>query len=315
MLILDADTTRGLLGHAECVDLMANAMRAISSGDVVAPVRQVIPLGEQDNFFVMPGALAGGPVYGAKLVNLVPDNPKRGLPNVQGLIVLFDHETGVPMALVDGTAVTYIRTAAASALATRELARPDAKSLGLFGAGTLAAEHVQAITTVRDLEIIRVCDRTPDKADTFAEQWRAETGLDVCAAEPAETAACDIVTAVTNAPEPVIAGRCLQPGAHLNLVGAHAPEHREADSEAVCRSRIFVDSIDAALQESGDLLIPIAEGALARSDIAGEIGAVLSGTLPGRQSDEQITLYKSLGHVAQDLYAAAHVYTQALKIP
>lgn len=313
MLILNAETTRELLGHAACVDVMESAMCALSSGAVEAPVRQVIPLGDRGHFFVMPGALAGGPVYGAKLVNLVPDNPQRGLPNVQGYIVLFDHDSGTPMALVDGTAVTYIRTAAASALATRKLARPNAKTLGLFGAGTLAAEHLQAIATVRTLKEVRVCSRSTDQADTFARQWSARTGLKVVAAEPPATAGCDIVTAVTNAPEPVIEGRWLQPGAHLNLVGAHAPEHREADSEAVCNARIFVDSLAAALKESGDLIIPMAEGALAESEIAGEIGQVLTGALPGRESDEQITLYKSLGHVAQDLYAAAHVYALASK--
>ena len=313
MLILNADTTRSLLDHAGCVDVMAQAMSAFSAGKVDAPVRQVIRLGEQGHFFVMPGAITSGPVYGAKLVNLVPDNPQRGLPNVQGFIALFDHETGVPLALVDGTAVTYVRTAAASALATRELARRNAKTLGLFGAGTLAGEHLLAIATVRELEEIRICDRTAEKAAAFANHWSARTGLRIIAAQPADTAACDIVTAVTSAPEPVIAGHWLQPGAHLNLVGAHSPEHREADSDAARRARIFVDSMDSALSEAGDILIPLAQGEIDEGSIIGEIGAVLNGDVAGRQNDSQITLYKSLGLAAQDLFAADHAYRQALE--
>lgn len=313
MLILNAESTRNLLDHASCVDVMARAMSAFSAGQVDAPVRQVIKLGEQGHFFVMPGAIDGGPVYGAKLVNLVPDNPQRGLPNVQGFIALFDHDTGAPIALVDGTAVTYIRTAAASALATRELARPEATSLGLFGAGFLAAEHVQAISTVRDLKEIRVFDRDPEKSGTFARHWSARTGLTVLAAEPRDTAACDIVTAVTNAPEPVIAGRWVQPGAHLNLVGAHSPAHREADSDAIRRSRVYVDSMEGALSESGDILIPLAHREIDKGSIIGEIGAVLNGDIAGRQNDSQITLYKSLGLAAQDLFAAYHAYRKALE--
>lgn len=252
-------------------------------------------------------------MYGAKLVNLVPDNPQRGLPNVQGFIVLFDHETGVPLALVDGTTITYIRTAAVSALATRELARLDARTLGLFGAGTLAAEHLQAISTVRELARVSVCDRTHKKARDFAEHWSAKTGLRVEAAEPAETAACDIVTAVTNAPEPVIAGRWLRPGVHLNLVGAHAPEHREADSETARRARIYVDSLEAAMSEAGDIIIPLGQGDIDESVIIGEIGRVLNGEIGGRQDNDQVTLYKSLGLAAQDLFAANLAYRKALE--
>ena len=313
MLILNADTTRSLLGHAECVEVMARAMSAHSSGRVDAPVRQVLELGSQGHFFVMPGAISGGPVYGAKLVNLVPDNPQRGLPNVQGFIVLFDHETSVPLALVDGTTVTYIRTAAVSALATRELARPDAHTLGLFGAGTLAAEHLQAISTVRELTEIRVCDRTRQKARDFADVWSSKTGLRLEATEPAATAACDIVTAVTNAPEPVIAGRWLHPGVHLNLVGAHAPEHREADSETARRARIYVDSLEAAMSEAGDIIIPLEQGDIDESMIIGELGCVLNGEIAGRQDNDQVTLYKSLGLAAQDLFAADYVYRKALE--
>ena len=312
MLILNADTTRALLDHAECVNVMACAMSAHSSGRVKAPVRQVIPLGDHGHFFVMPGAMADGPVYGAKLVNLVPGNPQRGFPNVQGFIVLFDHETGVPLALVDGTTVTYIRTAAVSALATRELARPDARSLGLFGAGTLAVEHLHAVSAVRDLEEVRVCDRTADKAHAFADRWSVQTGLKIEASEAAETAACDIVTAVTNSPAPVIAGRWLRPGAHLNLVGAHSPEHREADSETARRARIYVDSLEAAISEAGDIIIPLEQGDIDESMIVGEIGSLLNGDITGRQDSGQITLYKSLGLASQDLFAASHAYSKAI---
>jgi ornithine cyclodeaminase len=231
---------------------------------------------------------------------------------VQGFVTLFDGITGSPSALIDGAEITRIRTAAVSALATRALARADASSHGILGAGVQAASHMQAIACVRSIERVLVWARDYGKAQRFAARQSGRNGFRVTAVENAEeAAACDIVSVVTNSPEPVLRGAWLRPGTHLNLVGSHEPQHREADTDAVTRAALYVDSLGGALSEAGDLLIPIAENRLSPEDIIGEIGEVLADTAPGRRDDQQITLYKSLGMVAQDLFAAEYVLRKA----
>jgi ornithine cyclodeaminase len=313
MLIVNAEQTRRLLPMAECIEVMDRAMRAASAGKVDAPERIIAPLADGISYFiVMPGSTTESNVYGAKLVSLHPGNPSRGRPAVQGFVTLFDGITGSPSALIDGAEITRIRTAAASALATRELARADASTHGILGAGVQAAGHLEAIACVRGIERVLVWARDYGKAQQFAAGQSGHLGFRVTAVENAEeAAACDIVSVVTNSPEPVLRGAWLRPGTHLNLVGSHEPQHREADSDAVTRAAVYVDSRRGALREAGDLLIPMAEGHFSAPDIVGELGEVLDGTAPGRQDDQQITLYKSLGMVAQDLFAAEYVLRQA----
>lgn len=307
LLQIGAAEVREALPMAKCIDLMAEAMCALSSGKFDAPPRRVEPL-EGGHFFLMPGSMRRGPFFGAKLVSLIPANPERGLPVMQGYVALFDHDSGAPLALVDGAAVTYLRTAAISALATRTLARPEANSHGIFGAGRLAEEHLRAIAAVRPVTETRVWARNPERARDFAVQMREETGMAVVASDRREAAACDIVSTVTNAAEPVLQGRWLSAGCHVNLVGAHRPDHREADSDTVAGAAIYVDTRAGALREAGDLLIPMAEGRLSETDLRGELGEALAGTAQGRCDARERTLFKSLGHVAQDLYVAAAVY-------
>jgi ornithine cyclodeaminase/alanine dehydrogenase-like protein (mu-crystallin family) len=307
LLQIGASEVREALPMADCIDLMAEAMRAVSSGDFDAPPRQVEPL-EGGHFFLMPGSMRRGPCFGAKLMSLIPTNPGRGLPVMQGFVVLFDHDSGAPLALVDGAAITYLRTAAVSALATRTLARPEALSHGIFGAGRLAEEHLRAIAAVRPVTETRVWTRKPQRARDFAERMRNETGMAVVASDPRDAAACDIVSTVTNAAEPVLQGRWLSAGCHVNLVGAHRPDRREADSDTAAGAAIYVDTRAGALREAGDLLIPMTEGRLGEPDLRGELGAVLAGAAEGRRDARERTLFKSLGHVAQDLSAAAAVY-------
>ncbi len=307
MLILGAEDVRRLLPMCDCIEAMDRAMRAVSAGHAQTPDRIVATLpDDRGYFFAMPGSCEQPAAFGAKLVSLLPGNPARGRPTVQGFVTLFDAETGAPAALLDGAEITRIRTAAASALAARVLARPDASTHGILGAGVLAAAHLEAMTCVRSIERVKIWARDPAKAQAFAA--RHATGTDVAieaVADPAVAAACDLVSVVTNASAPVLRGDCLQAGAHLSLVGAHEPASREADSEALARARIYVDSMAGALREAGDLLIPLAEGRIERNHILGEIGQVLTGRVPGRLADTDITLYKSLGLFAQDLFAAA----------
>ena len=279
------------------------------------PLRMFTPLADGNGSFgLMPGSTLDPPYFGAKVISLLPGNPAKGLPMVQGFVSLFDHETGKPIALIEGASVTAIRTAAASGLATRVLARKDARTHGIFGTGVQAVTHIDAVNCVRDIDEILVWGRDLDKTRQFARQQSERIKAEVRATDdPAEVAGCDIVSTVTAATRPILEGDWLRPGCHLNLVGVHTPEAREADTRAIERSRVYVDLMESAMSEAGDLLIPIGEGAIDRSHILGEIGQVLAGDVPGRAGDSEITLYKSLGIVAQDLFAAACIYARALE--
>jgi ornithine cyclodeaminase len=314
MLIINRKEVERLLPMAACIDVMSDAMRAASAGAVAMPLRLFTPLADNSGSLgLMPGSTLEPPFFGAKVISLRFDNPAKGLPTVQGFVSLFEHGTGTPVALIEGSSVTAIRTAAASGLATRELARRDARTHGVFGTGVQAVTHIDAVACVRDIDRVVVWGRDPEKVRRFAAQQSERTELEVKATDdPAEAAACDVVSTVTAANEPVLGGEWLRPGCHVNLVGVHTPDAREADTEAVRRARVYVDLMESAMNEAGDLLIPIAEGAISKAHILGEIGQVLAGTVPGRTGASDITLYKSLGIVAQDLFAAAHIYARAL---
>jgi ornithine cyclodeaminase/alanine dehydrogenase-like protein (mu-crystallin family) len=301
------------LPMAACIDVLADAMRAASGGAVSMPLRMFTPLADDSGSFgLMPGSTLDPPFFGAKVISLLPGNPARGLPMVQGYVSLFDHGTGRPVALIEGASVTAIRTAAASGLATRELARANARTHGLFGTGVQAVTHIDAVACARDIREVVVWGRDAEKTRRFAKEQSARVRADVRATDdPAEAAGCDVVSMVTAATQPVLKGEWLKPGCHVNLVGVHTPTAREADTAAITRSRVYVDLMESALNEAGDLLVPIGEGAIDERHILGEIGQVLAGAVPGRTDESDITLYKSLGIVAQDLFAAAHIYARA----
>lgn len=311
--IVDAEGTRARLPMKDCIQAMAVAMAAVSRKSVTIPSRIIFPLATGSDFLaVMPGSVADPPIHGAKIVTLYPGNPVRGRPAIQGFIALFDPQSGAPVALVDGAEITAMRTAAASALATRLLARSQARTLGILGCGVQASSHLEAIALVRDIEEVRVWGRSFDKAKAFAERHtRTFRGRIQAVYSGEDAAASDVVCAVTGADEPVLRSKWVQPGTHINLVGAHSPSKREADTPLIARSRLFVDSIDCVLQESGDVLIPLQKGAIDVSHIVGEIGSVLLGEVEGRQSEADVTIYKSLGLVAQDLIAAHAVIVAA----
>ena len=301
----DADTVRRVLRMDACIDLMADTQAAISRGEITPPLRSFVPVaGGQAGMGIMPGDTPSA--FGAKLVSLFAGNPARGLPMIQGCILLFDRESGAPAALVEGASVTGIRTAAASGAATRALAREDASVLALLGYGVQAETHLEAMRCVRPVREVRVWGPSLEKAGSFAAA-HAEEGLTVTAVETAGEAVsgADLVCAVSAASEPVIEGGWLASGCHLNLVGSHSPKTREADGETMGRARVFTEITDFAMKEAGDILLAIDEGFLTEDDLAGEIGAVIDGASEGRRSEDEITLYKSLGNVAQDL-AAAH---------
>ena len=312
--VFDAEAVRQRLPMARCIDLLTDLHASISRGEVELPLRSGVPLPFEpegsNTLLVMPGALPDPAVFGAKLLSIYPDNgnAQRPLPVIQGHVLLFDGANGSPLALVDAASLTAIRTAAASGAATRALARSDASTLALLGYGVQAESHLEAMRAVRSVEQVRVWGPNPEKAAAFADRF-SDSELRIEAVSSAEDAVTDahLVCAVTASTTPVIQGQWLSPGCHLNLVGAHSPSTREADGATLARVRIFTEITEFALAEAGDLLLAMEEGAIERSAIAGEIGDVLNEEIAGRERDDQITLYKNLGNVAQDLVAAYHV--------
>lgn len=308
--VFDAQAVEARLPMSRCIDLMAEVQAAISRGEISLPLRTFLPLDEPANgLLVMPGMLNAPPVFGAKLLSLFPGNRDSELPVIQGQVLIFDGTNGRPLALIEAASLTAIRTAAASAAATRVLANEDADTLALLGYGVQAHSHLEAMRAVREIGEVRVWGPDPDRAAAFAARYADDLSIHPVPSAEAAIRGADLICAVTAATEPVIHADWIGPGCHLNLVGTHSPATREADGRTLERARVFTEITQFAMAESGDILLAIEEGSLTEADIAGEIGAVINGALPGRQSPDQITLYKSLGNTAQDLAAAYAVLT------
>ena len=306
MRVIGREEVRERLTYDLCIPLVRQAMIALSAGETRQLLRSIIPLAEGRMFGIMPGALGEREVFGAKLVSVFPENFSRGLQSHQGVVVLFDGDSGAPLCVVHAGEITAIRTGAASAVATDALARPDSARLALLGYGEQARSHARAIAHVRRLSEITVWGRSPERADAFAAALGAEFELPVAACATAEAAVgdADIVCTVTAAKEPILLGRWLKPGAHVNVVGSSYAGPVEVDHDLVVRSRFIADSREGVLRQAAEFLKAKEAGLVGDEHVVGEIGQVLSGALEGRQSPEQITVYKSLGHVVQDLAAA-----------
>ncbi len=296
-----------------CVEAMAVAMRAVSAGETDVPLRTHLPIrGTSGKLVVMPGSMAGLGVFGLKIVSKYPRPAGSQLGSHVGMVILFDSESGVPLALLEGGTLTEIRTAAASALATRLLAREDAAVLAILGTGAQAERHALAIPAVRKIQHLRLWGRTQVRAQALAERLSAQldASVEVCSSAEAAVRGADVICTTTSSPTPILHGQWLSPGAHVNLVGAAVPTSAEADSTCLQRARIYVDSRSAAAAEAGELRQALVAGCIGEDAIIGEIGEVMLGNIPGRTHPAQITLYKSLGMAAQDL-AAARVALQA----
>lgn len=305
-----------LLTMTLCIDAVQDAMSAVSSKRVSNPPRVFTGVNDcGGQLGLMPGAAAGLPVYGTKVLSLQPGNELRGYPAIQGAVLLFDQDNGAPVALIDGKSITAIRTAAASGFATKLLAKENASTHGIIGTGVQARYHAEAILNARaSISHTLIWGRDEGKAQRLvAELSDRMPGQFLVADTIEEAVRCDVVSTVTGTTEPLLQGRWLQAGAHINLVGSHEPHKREADTKAIVSSSVYVDHLEGAMSEAGDLLIPISEGRFAKEDIVGEIGALGLGQIAGRRTDVDITLYKSLGLFAQDLYAAWAVLQAAQK--
>jgi ornithine cyclodeaminase/alanine dehydrogenase-like protein (mu-crystallin family) len=312
--ILRSADVHSLLPMSECIDLMHRTMSAVSEGRVVLPLRSVLIMpGELGMMGNMPGYLAEPECFGVKLVSLIPRNKPPQYSSHLGIVLLFEVEHGQPVAMLDAAEITAIRTAAASGLATRLLAKPDASDLAILGAGEQASSHLEAMLCARKLRRIRVWGRDEAKAAAFADAQGTKHKITIeVAGTPREAVAgADIICTVTKAREPILLGEWIEPGAHLNVVGSSISTTAEIDTPAVVKSRFFVDYRSSTITEGGEYLRALRAGAITPEHILGEIGEVANGSKTGRTSPRDVTLYKSLGIAPQDLASAHYVLQKA----
>ena len=310
MLVLNEREVEELLDPEGCLQAMAEALTALAQGEAFLPLRLIVrPPSESSLLGLMPVHRGGdSSLYGLKTVAVVPDNPTRGLDPHQGTVTLFDGVSGQTVAVMNASPITAIRTAACSALATRELARQDARVLAIVGAGHQAQAHLPALLGVRDFEDIRVSGRTAESAQMLADVDERVSAVD--SVEQAVRGA-DVVVTVTNSSEPVLRREWLKEGAHVNAVGACFPHTRELDSATVAASAFFVDKRESAENEAGDYLLALQDGAIQPGHIRAELGEVLIGTDPGRTTPDELTVFESLGIAVEDLFAAEYVVRRA----
>jgi ornithine cyclodeaminase/alanine dehydrogenase-like protein (mu-crystallin family) len=316
MIVLSARDVSKLLPMTDAIKVVQEAMIGVARGEASLPLRHAIDVGGVNKLGIMPGVLSDGGVYGVKLLSLFPGNPANGLSSHIGAMVLFSPDTGEVSAMISADALTAIRTAAASAAATRVLAREDASVLAIVGTGEQAESHVQAISAVRDIREVRVAGRDYLKARAFTD--RMSDHYDSIVFKPAQNVQAavkdaDIVCTVTSSAKPVLFANWLARGTHVNAVGASMPIHQEIDQSVILASEIFVDYRPSAFAQAREIIDALASGVLRETDILAEIGAVYSGDHQGRSDEDAITLYRSLGVASQDLACAEFVRLKAIE--
>jgi len=311
-LILRKSEVEALLSMRACIRLMEEALASLSRGEVTLPLRPVLRIGDRNAFAVMPAYSQSLRAASAKLITVFPDNHGTALDSHQGAVVLFDGNDGRLLALMDAASITAIRTAAVSGVATRLLARTNAGTAAILGSGVQARAHIDAMLAARDVKRIVIWSRDERHAYSLAD-GNARSGVTFDVANTVEAAVrdADVVCTVTAAREPVLRGEWLRPGTHVNAVGASLATARELDSDAVKCARVFVDRRESALNEAGDLLIPMREGVIAANHIVAELGEILVAQAEGRRDDDEITLFKSLGIAVEDLAAAQYLHARA----
>lgn len=317
MLALTADDIRALVPMRDAIDLMKEAFRDLSSGAASAPLRTPIDVpAERAVSLFMPAAVPSVGGLGLKVVSVFPNNPSRGLPTIHALVCLISPEDGTPLAIMDGTYLTALRTGAVSGAATDLLARASARVLALFGTGAQAVTQAQAVCAVREIAAIRVVGRSAAKAEAFIGRMRAldaTTAAKMTVARDAAAAlrGAHVVCTATAATAALFDDRHVEPGTHINAVGAYTPAMQEVPAETVARALIVVDQRAAAWAEAGDLVIARDRGLITADNIHAELGEVVAGTRAGRQSDDQITFFKSVGNAVQDIAVARRAVDRA----
>ena len=314
VLFVNESAVHELLTMKACIPLMRDALMSFAKGDAVMPLRSKVGLPDGSGLLgIMPGYLGNPESFGLKVVSVMPKNHGTGYDSHQGVVMLFGVEHGEPLAILDATAITEIRTAAASGAATDALANPDAGDLALIGSGTQARSHLSAMKSVRKLRRVRVWSRSEANAGRFARDEHERHGIEIEVSSSAADAVRDanLICTTTSSREPVLRGEWLSTGAHVNAVGACFSQHRELDTETARRSRFFADSRESCLNEAGDFIIARDEGAISDDHLLGEIGDVFLERIPGRLSADDVTVYESLGIAIEDLAAAHFIHQRA----
>ncbi len=311
--ILTAADVALCMGMRGAIEAMKTAFEQLSSGEAVIPDRVSIASGDVGVSLFMPGYLPREGHLAAKVVSVFGGNPSRGLPVIQGVVLVLDSGTGAPLAVMDGTHLTALRTGAASGLATDLLAVPEASVLTVFGAGPQARTQVEAIRAVRPISEIRLVSRSTTSAEAMAEELQ-DVDVRVMDDPGRAVRGAEVIATATDSHKPVFPGRATDPGVHVNAVGAFTPMMREVDGDLVARAKVVVDARAAVMSEAGDLVQAIDEGVFSIEDIHAELGEVVAGAVPGRESPEEITLFKSVGNAAQDVAIACRVLAEAERV-
>lgn len=315
MLYINAEEQEKLLNMEEVVDAVAQSLRAYSEGKTDTPLRYVLPFNEDNRYLVMPALSDELKIVGLKTVTVAPNNSKQGKNTIVGSVILSDYETGETLAVLEGSYLTKIRTGAISGVATQFLARNDASTLCVIGTGDQAQGLIEAVLAVRDIKRIQCFNRTYDKAVKFAEmvqQQHKELEVEVYERVEHAIAGADVIVTATNAQTPVF-DQMLEPGVHVNAVGSFKPDMQELPSQLIANAdKVVVEAESAALEETGDLLTPISEGEFTANDLHGELGHIVAERLEGRVSDDEITVFKSVGVAIVDIVVANYFYRKKL---
>ncbi|MCD8821827.1 ornithine cyclodeaminase family protein [Staphylococcus gallinarum] len=315
MLYINAEEQEKLLNMEEVVDAVAQSLRAYSEGKTNTPLRYVLPFNEDNRYLVMPALSDELKIVGLKTVTVAPNNSKQGKNTIVGSVILSDYETGETLAVLEGSYLTKIRTGAISGVATQYLARNDASTLCVIGTGDQAQGLIEAVLAVRDIKRIQCFNRTYDKAVKFAEmvqQQHKELEVEVYERVEHAIASADVIVTATNAQTPVF-DQMLEPGVHVNAVGSFKPDMQELPSQLIANAdKVVVEAESAALEETGDLLTPISEGEFTANDLHGELGHIVAKRLEGRVSDDEITVFKSVGVAIVDIVVANYFYRKKL---
>lgn len=321
MLLLTAEDVRRALPMEEAIEAMKNAYASLSSGTAIVPLRTPLPIPDSEALSLFMPAFVNsgeGKALAIKVVSLFPTNPAHGLAYIQAAVLVFDPETGQAIALLEGSSLTAIRTGAAGGAAIDLLARPESKTIAVFGAGAQGRTQLEAACTVRRLETVFIYDPNPEKAQAFAAEMNGKGPIppDIRVAGSAREAVenADIICTATTSLRPVFQDKDLRTGTHISAVGSYRADMQEVPSETLQRASVFVDSRSAALEEAGDLIQPLQARLFDESHICGELGEVITGRVPGRQSQDEITYFKSVGIAAQDAMAAQVALTNARRM-
>lgn len=301
----------------ECMDVMAEVLAAVARGEAILPLRPILRLPEKVGALaMMPSYLGNIDAVGVKVITVFPGNHGTKYDSHQGAVLLFETTHGQLLALMDASAITAIRTAAVSGVATRLLARPDAHSVAILGSGVQARTHLAAMIQSRSITSVRVWSRDAEHARQFAEREALLHGIPITLAATVQEAVAEaeIINTTTAATEPILNGEWIAPGTHVNAIGSSVPSARELDTVAVGKARLYVDRRESTLNEAGDFLLAKKEGAIGDDHIVGEIGDLLLGNVEGRRTSDEITLFKSLGLAVEDLAAANHIYKKAVEV-